>query len=134
MNTERDIRDILDMHVDVTSYAHATGRVVEWARDGASRYVCVANVHMVMESYDDPSFRSIVNAADMVTPDGMPLVWALRRLGVPDATRVYGPDLTLHVCKAAAAEGLPVALYGGTPESLEEFTAFLARRFQFLPG
>jgi N-acetylglucosaminyldiphosphoundecaprenol N-acetyl-beta-D-mannosaminyltransferase len=129
MNTERNIRDILDMHVDVTNYAQATRRIVDWARDGSSRYVCAANVHMVMAAYDDPSFRAVVNGADLVTPDGMPLVWALRRLGVPDQTRVYGPDLTLHVCEAAAGEDVPVALYGGTPESLDAFTAFLESNY-----
>ena len=65
----------------------------------------------------------------MVTPDGMPLVWLLRALGVREASRVYGPTLTLHVCEAAAAAGVPVGFYGGTPESLREFEAGLARRF-----
>ena len=60
----------------------------------------------------------MVNAADLVTPDGMPLVWALRRLGLKDQTRVYGPDLTLTVCQAAAEAGIPVGLYGGTQEIL----------------
>ena len=48
---------------------------------------------MVMESHDDLTFQKIVNGADLVTPDGVPLVWALKLLGVQEATRVYGPDL-----------------------------------------
>ena len=43
--------------------------------------VCVATVHMAMEAFDDPGFRRIVNSADRVTPDRMPLVWSLRRSG-----------------------------------------------------
>ncbi len=117
------------MHVDVTSYPDAAGRVVNWASNGQSRYVCAANVHMVMESHDDQAFQSVVNGADLVTPDGVPLVWALKLLGVPDATRVYGPDLTLHVCERAAAEGIPIGLYGGTPESLEAFVQFLETNY-----
>ncbi len=113
------------MHVDVTSYPDATSRVMDWASKGLSRYVCAANVHMVMESHDDPSFQHVVNEADMVTPDGVPLVWALRLMGVPEATRVYGPDLTLHVCERAAKEGISIGLYGGTPDSLEAFVQFL---------
>jgi N-acetylglucosaminyldiphosphoundecaprenol N-acetyl-beta-D-mannosaminyltransferase len=49
----------------------------------------------------------------------MPLVWVLRRLGLKDQNRVYGPDLTLSVCRAAADAGIPVGLYGGTPEALD---------------
>jgi N-acetylglucosaminyldiphosphoundecaprenol N-acetyl-beta-D-mannosaminyltransferase len=50
-------------------------------------------------------------------------------LGIPDATRVYGPTLTLRLCQAAAAEGISIGLYGGTPDSLQEFSGFLHRRF-----
>ena len=130
IETQRDYRDILEMHVDVTSYPDAAGRVVQWASLGETpRYVCAANVHMVMESHDDPAFKGVVNSADLVTPDGVPLVWALKLLGVSEATRVYGPDLTLHVCERAAKQGIPIGLYGGTPESLEAFVQFLEEKF-----
>lgn len=122
-------RHILGMRVDATNYEEAATQIVTWAEEPLPRYVCVANVHMTMEAYDDHSFQHLVNQADLVTPDGMPLVWALRFLGVPHASRVYGPDLTLHVCKAAERADVPIALYGGTQESLRDFTAFLARRF-----
>lgn len=64
-----------------------------------------------------------------MTPDGMPLVWALRKLGIPQASRVYGPTLTLHICEAAAENAVPIGLFGGTPESLHDFANFLARTF-----
>lgn len=118
-------RSILGMRVDVTTYADATARVMDWARSGQGRYVCASNVHMVMETSDSAEFRDVVNGADLVTSDGVPLVWALKALGVSQAERVYGPTLMLHVCEAAAREGVPIALYGGTPESLEEFVVFL---------
>jgi N-acetylglucosaminyldiphosphoundecaprenol N-acetyl-beta-D-mannosaminyltransferase len=122
-------RFIVGMRTHATSYAAATRQVLDWAKERTPRYVCVANVHMVMETHDDPQFRQIVNRADLVTSDGMPLVWALRGLGVPQASRVYGPTLTLHVCEGAAREGVPVALYGGTPESLADFAALLRSRY-----
>ena len=117
------------MRVDATSYVDAAARVIAWAREGAPRTVCVANVHMTMEAWDDPLFQALVNAADLVTPDGMPLVWALRRLGVPDATRVYGPTLTLHVCNLAAREGVPVAFLGGSPEAIAALVPTLQARY-----
>jgi len=46
---------------------------------------------MVMESYDDKDFCNIVNKATLITLDRMLLVWALRRLGINKAERVYGP-------------------------------------------
>lgn len=124
-----DHRHILDVRVHATTYEQATSLVVHWAQREESRYVCITSVHGVIESQDERQFRHIQNEADLVTPDGMPLVWALRRLGVPDATRVYGPNLTLYVAKAAAEYGIPIGLYGGTPTSLKDFADHLCARF-----
>jgi N-acetylglucosaminyldiphosphoundecaprenol N-acetyl-beta-D-mannosaminyltransferase len=59
----------------------------------------------------------------------MPLVWGMRLLGEKGQQRVYGPTLTLHVCEAAAQNGIPIALYGGTDESLAAFKHFLIQRY-----
>ena len=59
----------------------------------------------------------------------MPLVWGLRLLGFPNASRVYGPTLTLHVCEAAASNQIPIGLYGGSEESLESFKNFLLDKY-----
>ena len=91
--------------------------------------MCVSNVHMTMETVDSPVFREVVNGADLVTSDGMPLVWMLRKLGLPDSERVYGPELVLRVCERAERHGIPIGLYGGTDESLDHFTHFLAERY-----
>ncbi len=122
-------RTVVSIRVDATSYEHATQRILAWAAENRARVVCATNVHVVMEAFDNPDFAAILNAADLVTPDGVPLVWALRLLGLKDASRVYGPDLTLHVCRAAAEKSVPIALYGSTPESLADFEAFLKRTY-----
>jgi N-acetylglucosaminyldiphosphoundecaprenol N-acetyl-beta-D-mannosaminyltransferase len=122
-------RSILGMRVDATSYADATERVLAWARRNESRYVCVATAHMVMEAYDSAEFRRVVNGADLVTPDGMPLVWGLRRLGIAHATRVYGPDLLPCLLARAAEHRVPVGFYGGTPDAVGGLIDFAVRRF-----
>jgi N-acetylglucosaminyldiphosphoundecaprenol N-acetyl-beta-D-mannosaminyltransferase len=119
MHNTAESRTIVDVRVDATSYRDATAQITQWARPRMSKYVCVAAVNNVMEAHDNADFRRIMNEADLVTPDGMPLVWGLRALGVRDATRVYGPHLTPAVLDAAAAKGLQVGFYGGSPESLE---------------
>lgn len=113
------------MRVDCTTYERAAQQIVAWAVAGESRYVCAASVNNVMEASDDPEFQQIINDADLVTPDGMPLVWGLQLLGIPGATRVYGPDLTPVVCAHAAQSGVPVGFYGATPEVLEDLVAKL---------
>ncbi len=122
-------RYVLGMRVDATSYEDATERVIRWAKEERSTYVCVANVHMTMEAYDSPQFCELVNGAHLVTPDGTPLVWALRTLGVADASQVRGADLVTSVVDRAAHEGVPIGLYGGTSESLADFVELLNNRF-----
>jgi N-acetylglucosaminyldiphosphoundecaprenol N-acetyl-beta-D-mannosaminyltransferase len=122
-------RRILRTRVDATSYRHACDQVMEWAAAGESRYVCVATVNNLIEGVDDPGYNALMEAADLVTPDGMPLVWGLRLLGVPDASRVYGPDLTPLVCAAAAQRGIPVGFYGGQDDVLDDLAAALTARY-----
>jgi N-acetylglucosaminyldiphosphoundecaprenol N-acetyl-beta-D-mannosaminyltransferase len=116
------------MLVDATSYQHATAEILRWGGLGESRYVCIATVNNVIEAYDDPAYQKVMDGADLVTPDGVPLVWALRLLGVDGATRVYGADLTPILCERATALGVPVGFYGGTPAVLEAMAANLLRR------
>lgn len=68
---------ILEMRMDATSYKDAPQRVLEWVREGESRYVCVAVVHTVMGTHDEAEFRRIVNAADLVNREGMDLLTAV---------------------------------------------------------
>lgn len=127
-----DHRYILDVRVDATTSADAVARVLSWAGSAESRYVCAANVHVVMEAHDSPAFLAVVNAADLVTPDGMPLVWMLRRLGARGAQHVRGPDLTLSICAAAQAQRVPVGFYGGLPERLRNLVEMMHARFPSL--
>lgn len=123
---------LLDVRIDPTSYPAAVRQIVAWAGQGGG-YVCVANVHLVMEAYDNPGYRSVINQAKLVTPDGMPLVWALRWQGERSATRVYGPDLMQHVVAAAAWQRIPIGLYGSGEPVLADLAAVLRRRFAHLP-
>lgn len=121
-------RRILGMRVDAGDYGSLCEAILELARAGQGAAVCVATVHMVMEAWDDPAYRRIVNGAELVTSDGVPLVWGLRALGASHASRVYGPELMPRLCEHAAREGIPVGFHGGTPDVQEALVAGLVRR------
>ena len=109
-------------------------QVVDWMQAavaaGSRGYVTAAAVNLVMSAHEDQDVMEAVLSATLVVPDGQPLVWALHALGHPRATRVYGPDLMLAFCARAAAEGIPIYLYGGrTPEALQLLEARLRERF-----
>ncbi len=112
-----------------TNYQHATEQTLQWASAAESRYVCIANVHMLMEAHDSPSYRQMINNADLVTPDGMPLVWMMRQKGHPDQQRVYGPTLMLHILEAAARQNIPIGFYGSSPKVLETLQNKLKKKY-----
>lgn len=119
MNTaESAPQEILGTPVAIETYGSVADQCVRWGRQRESRTVVFANVHVVMEAYDDPRFQNELKAMDLVNPDGMPLVWALRALGGDRASRVYGPHATQHILRAAEKVGLSVGFYGGTETTL----------------
>jgi N-acetylglucosaminyldiphosphoundecaprenol N-acetyl-beta-D-mannosaminyltransferase len=114
ISTHSVVRSILGVNISVCSYDQTIENSLRWAKERQSRAVFFANVHVIMEAFDDPLFSQCVNDADMVNADGMPLVWALRLLGEDDAQRVYGPDATLAMLAAAGEAGVSVGFYGGS--------------------
>src|ERR1700731_618035 len=121
----------LGIRVDVVQIPDAIARLERWIRErSGTRYVAVTGMHGVTEALDDSQFRDILLAADLVVPDGMPLVWLGRLHGYPLRRRVYGPELMDTFCKQTGsryrhffyggAEAVPVSLgkvlsrkYGG---------------------
>jgi N-acetylglucosaminyldiphosphoundecaprenol N-acetyl-beta-D-mannosaminyltransferase len=123
-------RNVLGVLVDVTDYDRATAAVVAAARERRPFILTALAVHGVMTGVQDPAHNARLNAFDMVTPDGQPVRWALNLLhhaGLAD--RTYGPTLTLHVLRAAAAGGLPVYLYGSTEQTLDRLVPALTAMF-----
>ena len=126
--TWRGSRRLLDVRVDVSDYLEAAHAILAMA-DAGGGMTCVATVHTLMEAWDDPAFRALVNDAELVTSDGMPLVWSLHALGARHASRVYGPTLMPFVCEHAARRRVPVGFYGGSADVMDELTHRLVRRY-----
>jgi N-acetylglucosaminyldiphosphoundecaprenol N-acetyl-beta-D-mannosaminyltransferase len=108
------------MRVHPVPMEAAVDRILGWARNREGRMVCAADAHMVMVHRDQPEFRKVMAHADLVTPDGMALVWTLNRKGWPAQERVCGSDLCLAVFAAAQEAGIPVGFLGGRQEVLDQ--------------
>ncbi|MEB3226277.1 MAG: WecB/TagA/CpsF family glycosyltransferase [Synechococcus sp.] len=122
-------RPILKTRVHCLDYEKAWAVIAGAIAGGTFGYGAIANVHMVMTGYWDREFQEIINQALLTTSDGMPLVWGLKWLGCPQATRVYGPDLMLHCCAQAAQMKMPIYLYGSRPETLVKLQQNLLEKF-----
>ena len=123
---------VIGSTISKTTYTAISDCVTTWAVNTESRFVCVANVHMLMEAYDSPAFREVVNKADATIPDGVPLVWMLWLKGERNLQRVYGPTFMLHILETAAREGTPVGFYGSTPQVLASLIERMQARYEGL--
>jgi N-acetylglucosaminyldiphosphoundecaprenol N-acetyl-beta-D-mannosaminyltransferase len=121
--------DVLGVPLALTDYE----RTMEWMdatiASGDKGYVCVAATHTVMVCQEDREmFEAVVNA-DLVVPDGQPVVWAMNALGYRLSSRVYGPDLMAHYCRRAGKTGTRMFLYGGRNQgALVQLALNLRRR------
>lgn len=103
--------------------------ILEWALKGYSRYVCVANTHMLVEAYKNKNFCNILNNADLITPDGMPLVWMMKLLGLKTQDRVAGIDILTSICQQAQAQKIPIFFVGSQSKILNLIRKRLALEF-----
>jgi N-acetylglucosaminyldiphosphoundecaprenol N-acetyl-beta-D-mannosaminyltransferase len=121
--------DVLGVGISAVSLAGAASEIERWLTAGERHYVCVTNVHTVMECQRDPELMRIHNESGMTTPDGMPIVWCGKRAGARDITRVYGPDLMLELCTRLDGSPYAAFLYGTTERTLDLLQARLKRDF-----
>lgn len=118
--------------LDTIKPLQITEKITSWVSEKKGRYICFANVHMVMEAYDSVEYQNIINSADIVAPDGMPLVWIMKIKGQKNQERVYGPTIMLHVLEAAARENISVGFYGGKAEVLDLLVQKMKEKFNAL--
>ncbi len=103
--------------------------IMQWASKHLSKTVCVANTHMLIEAYWKPRFGSVLQTADLVTPDGMPLVWMMKMMGAATQNRVAGMDIFLALCEAAACQNTSLFLLGSQSAVLNRMRARLQKEF-----
>lgn len=129
--------EVLGAGVDPVTLAEAAGRIRDWVetarreRSGrlATRQVVTLNPEMVMSTRRSRPFAHLVACADLVTADGVGVLWASRRLGRPLPERVAGVDLVTAVLAEGAAAGWSVFFLGAAPGVAEEAAAVAERRY-----
>jgi N-acetylglucosaminyldiphosphoundecaprenol N-acetyl-beta-D-mannosaminyltransferase len=130
---DRGKANVLGVLVSIIDYDAAVEAIMVAARERRHYAVTALAVHGVMTGVQDRAHNARLNSLDLVTPDGQPVRGALNLMyGAGLTDRVYGPELTVRVLREAAAEGLPVYLYGSTQPTLDKLVAALEQMFPAL--
>lgn len=122
--------DLFGVKATATCYDEAVAVIIRAARKGVSGTVDLMSAHGLVAGARDAKFREVLNSFSIVASDGQPVRWALNLFHKTDLKdRVYGPELTIRLCKAAAEQGVPIYLYGSSPEVIEKLQANLRDKF-----
>jgi len=124
--------DVTGVSVTALSLNEQVEVMSEWAQQRVSKTVCVANVHMLIESRRNTKLRSALSKADIVTPDGMPLVWVMRALGLTSQDRVAGMDIFIGACRRCVEKDVSIYLLGSTQKTLDAMQRRLSKDFPTL--
>jgi N-acetylglucosaminyldiphosphoundecaprenol N-acetyl-beta-D-mannosaminyltransferase len=112
--------------------AEAVLRIVDAAANRCGHWTITANLDHLRRYRREPLVRQMIEEADLVVADGMPLIWASRLAGVPLPERVAGSDMTWSISQAASSRNLSIFLLGGDPGVADRAAQVLQDRFEGL--
>ncbi|MBX6353979.1 MAG: WecB/TagA/CpsF family glycosyltransferase [Thermoflavifilum sp.] len=125
---------VLGVPFDRLTRRQAVERILHWIDQRQHRMVITAGPEFVMQVQQAPELQRLARLADLVTPDGIGIVWAARRLGKPVPERVTGVELVPEILATAAERGQPLKVYmlGAKPEVLDAALNRLQREYPAL--
>lgn len=126
---ETQTYDALGLPLSVLGFERTLARLLDAPARGERLRVHFCALHTVVEAAKDESLHRTLGAADVLIPDGAPLVWLGRGKG-HQVERVCGPDMMLALLERTSKRGDRHFFYGSTEEVLGGLMAGLGTRFE----
>ena len=108
--------------------ASALDRIESMIATGRPHLMVVVNASKLVLAAEDPMLQRIISSADLVTADGMSVVWGARLLGARLPGRVTGIDTMEKLVARAADRGWRVFFLGAKQEALDGAISVLTAR------
>jgi len=101
--------------------------------------IVTPNAEQIVLAQKEERFHQVLNEADVCLPDGIGVVWGMRRrLKIKDkrspSTRISGIDFMIDLCRMAERKNSRVFLYGGRGGAAKEALTTLQKQFPTLQG
>jgi len=124
--------DILGVQVDKVNIPEAVDRIMEMLSENKPHMVFTPNSEIIMVAYKDEEFKEILNSADLLTADGIGVVYASKILHNPIEERAAGYDIACGVIEKIAETGHGLYLFGGKPGVAETAKENIEKEYPFL--
>src|SRR6476620_9441437 len=110
----REVHCVLGLPIDVVDLPTSLHRIRLAAAGTSPFLLSTPNLNFFVNARTDSAFRESVQVSDLCPPDGMPIVWIARLLGIPIKERVAGSDIFDALrSDTSARPPLRVFLFGG---------------------
>ena len=120
---------LLGLPLDLVDLETSINVLSAWLRDPASRRTVITlNPEIVVQSETDAALRAAISAADLVTADGVGIVWAAKRIAKPVPGRATGVDLANRLM-AQGGRDLRVYFLGAKPGVAERAARACQERY-----
>lgn len=107
--------NILNAWIDALSIDETENIISHFVSEPGHHQIVTLNPEILYRAQKEPELLKIINCANLVTADGVGVVWASRVARCPVPERVTGIDLMLRLVARCAREGWSVYLLGGKP-------------------
>ena len=124
--------NILGVLVDKVNIEEAVEKIFTMLSEKRPHAVFTPNSEIIMTAYKDEEFREILNNADMLTADGIGVVYASKILNNPIEERAAGFDIACGVIDRIAESGHGLYLFGGKPGVAEIAKENLEKKYPFI--
>ena len=124
--------NVLGVKIDKVTIESATDRICEMTKESGNHAIFTPNSEIVYLAYKDAEFCDILNSADMLTADGIGVVYASKILKNPVSERAGGYDIACRVIERIAESGERLYLFGGKPDVAEKAAENLKEKYPFI--
>lgn len=107
--------DILGCLIDIVTEEQALDRIELMVEQEALAHIITLNAEIVYQAQYNAELKEVIKQADMVTPDGIGIVWGAKKLGYDINERVTGIDLLYALSQRASQKGWKIYLLGAEP-------------------
>ena len=124
--------EILGVRFDNLTQQEAAQQGRQLLEEDKFHYVVTPNPEFLLAAEKDPEFRRVLNAADLVLPDGIGVVYSAKILGTPLKERVPGIEFAEAMLSALNDMGGRLYLLGAKPGVAEEAGRRICARYPAL--
>lgn len=129
---DKPVMNLLGSDIAITSVDRLAQDIHGLVRRGAPAYVCFATAHMLALSTRNTAVQNAYRGAAIISPDGVPVAWAIHLLGARTSQCVSGPRAMPAIFQLASDNQIRIGFYGGRPETLRLLKERISREYPLL--